>query len=84
MLTKGIADRYAMALLALAPAIEELNLYDDQLDSIIAMDAKDEDTQGSHSSVCRWNRSTFPPPDQRTESPEKQSIWPPSSTSSSE
>ena len=41
MLTKGIADRYAMALLALAPATEELNLYDDQLDSIIALDAKD-------------------------------------------
>lgn len=41
MLTKGIADRYAKALLDLAPAIEELNLYDGQLDSIIALNAKD-------------------------------------------
>jgi len=41
MLTKGIADRYAKALLELAPAIEELNLYNGQLDGLIAMDAKD-------------------------------------------
>ncbi len=41
MLTKGIADRYAKALLALAPEMEELNLYGAQLDSIIALHAKD-------------------------------------------
>jgi F-type H+-transporting ATPase subunit delta len=42
MLTKGIADRYARALLALASTTEELDLFDSQLEQIVELDEKDE------------------------------------------
>jgi F-type H+-transporting ATPase subunit delta len=41
MLDKGIADRYARALMALATTREDLDHFDDQLDAIIALHMKD-------------------------------------------
>ena len=41
MLTKGIADRYAKALLELASSTEEVDLFANQLDRIVELDEKD-------------------------------------------
>jgi F-type H+-transporting ATPase subunit delta len=41
MLDKGIADRYAKALMSLCASREELDVFDDQLDAIVELNRRD-------------------------------------------